>query len=87
MKVELLRLNIAKKPSHISEGVMEIRINNQPCKGINLTTRHTQTRRTPRVATVHDTVKESDRVLPHPSAVFHAYASTDTPWVARHYLV
>jgi hypothetical protein len=34
------------------------------------------------VATIHDTVKESGRVLPHPSAVFHAYASTDTPWVA-----
>jgi hypothetical protein len=35
------------------------------------------------VATVHDTVKESGRVLPRPSAVFHAYASVDTPWVAR----
>ena len=87
MKVELLRLNTANKPSLISEGVAEIRINNQPCKGINLTTRHTQARRTPRAATVHDTVKESGRVLPHPSAVFHAYASTDTPWVARHYPV
>jgi hypothetical protein len=82
MKVELLRLNTAKKPSPISEGVVEIRINNQPCKGINLTTRHTQVQRTPRVATVHDTVKESGRVLPHSSVVFHAYASTDTPWVA-----
>jgi hypothetical protein len=38
MKVELLRLNTVKKPSPISEGVAEIRINNQPCKGINLTT-------------------------------------------------
>jgi hypothetical protein len=28
------------KPSPISEGVTEIRINNQPCKGINLTTQH-----------------------------------------------
>jgi hypothetical protein len=28
-------------------------------------------------------VKESGRVLPHPSAVFHAYASVDTPWVAQ----
>jgi hypothetical protein len=35
------------------------------------------------VATVHDAVKESGRVLPHHSAVFHAYASVDTPWVAR----
>jgi hypothetical protein len=87
MKVELLHLNTANKPSPISEDVVEIRINNQPCKGINLTTRHTQVRRTPQVATVHDVVKGSGRVLPHPSAVFHAYASMDTPWVARHYPV
>jgi hypothetical protein len=87
MKVELLRLNTTNKPSPISEGVTEIRINNQPYKGINLTTRHTQAQRTPRVATVHDTVKESGRVLPYPSAVFHVYASTNTLWVARHYHV
>jgi hypothetical protein len=41
----------------------------------------------PQVATIHDAVKESGRVLPHPSAIYHAYASVDTPWVARHYLV
>jgi hypothetical protein len=35
------------------------------------------------VATVHDVVKESGWVIPHPSAVFHMYASADTPWVAR----
>jgi hypothetical protein len=87
MKLIILRLNTVNKPSPMSEGVTEIRINNQPCKGINLTTRYKQTWRTPRVATVHDAVKESGRVLPHPSAVFHAYASVDTPWVARHYLV
>jgi hypothetical protein len=63
--------------------ITEIQINSQPCKGINLTTRHTQARRAPQVAKVHDTVKESSRVLPHPSAVFHAYASVDTPWLAR----
>jgi hypothetical protein len=87
MKVELLRLNTVNKPSPISEGVAEIRMNNQLYKGINLTTQHTQARRTPRVATIYDTIKESGRVLPHPSVVFHAYASTDTPWVARHYPV
>jgi hypothetical protein len=87
MKVELLHLNTANKPSPISEGVTEIRINTQPCKGINLTTRLMQVRRTPRVAIVHDTVKDSGRVLPHPSAVLHAYASMDTPWAARHYPV
>jgi hypothetical protein len=58
----------------MSEGVAEIRINSQPCKGINLTTRHTQARRAPRVATIHDLT------LVH---VFHAYASMDTPWVAH----
>jgi hypothetical protein len=35
------------------------------------------------VATVHDVIRESDRVLPHPSAIFHAYASVDTSWVAQ----
>jgi hypothetical protein len=90
MKVELLRLGAANKPSSISEGVVEIRINSQPCKGINLTTRHTQAQRAPRVATVHDAVKETIRghhTLVH---VFHAYASADTPWVAHalsHYTI
>jgi hypothetical protein len=82
MQLIILRLNTANNISPMSEGVAKIRINNQPCKGINLITRHTQVRRAPRVTTVHDTVKESGRVLPRPSAVFHAYASTDTPWVA-----
>jgi hypothetical protein len=45
MKVELLRLNTVNKSSPMSEGVTKIRINNQPCKAINLTTRHTQTQR------------------------------------------
>jgi hypothetical protein len=85
MKVELLRLGVANKPSPICEGIAEIRINSQPCKGINLTTQHTQAWRAPRVATVHDAVKESGRVLPRPSVIFHAYALADTPWVARHY--
>jgi hypothetical protein len=34
MKVELLCLDSANKPSPMSEGVTEIRINSQPCKGI-----------------------------------------------------
>jgi hypothetical protein len=63
----------------MSEGVGEIRINSQPCMGINLTTQHTWATE----ATVHDEAKKSGRVLPRPSAIFHAYASTDTPWVAR----
>jgi hypothetical protein len=83
MKFIMLRLGVVNKPSLISESVMEIRINNQPCKGINLTTRHTQARRAPRVATIHDVTKKPGWVLPRPSAVFHAYASADIPWVAQ----
>jgi hypothetical protein len=83
MKLIILRLNTANKPSPMFEGVVEIQINNQPCKGINLTTWHTQARKTPRVATIHNEVKEmisTHLTLVH---VFHAYASTDTPWVAH----
>jgi hypothetical protein len=83
MKLIILRLNTATKPSPISEGVMEIWINSQPFKGINLTKWHTQARRAPRVATIHDVTKKPARVLPRPSAVFHAYASADTPWVTQ----
>jgi hypothetical protein len=66
----------------MSKTVTEIWMNNQPFKGINLTTRHMQARRAPWVGTVHDVIKRLGWVLPHPSAVFHAYASADTPWVA-----
>jgi hypothetical protein len=83
MKLIILCLDLANKPSPISEGVTEIQINSQPCKGINLTTRHTQARQAPQVATIHDVTKEMSRdhlTLVH---VFHAYASADTPWVAH----
>jgi hypothetical protein len=83
MKVELLHLDSANKPSLISESVTEIRINNQPCKGINLTTRHTQAWRAPRVATIHDEVKEMIRAHLTLVHVLNAYASADTPWVAH----
>jgi hypothetical protein len=36
MKLIILHLGVANKPSPKSEGVPEIRIDNQPCKGINL---------------------------------------------------
>jgi hypothetical protein len=78
----ILRLNIANKSSPMFEGVTEIWINNQPCKSINLTTRHTRAQRTPRVATIHDEVKETIRAHLTLVHVFHTYASTDTPWVA-----
>jgi hypothetical protein len=83
MKLIILRLNTANKPSPMSEGVAEIWINNQPCKGINLITRHTQARRAPQVAKIHDVTKTPGRVSPRPSAVFHAYALADTLWVAQ----
>jgi hypothetical protein len=83
MKVELLCLNTANKLSLISKCVTEIRINSPPCKGINQTTQYTQAKSSPRVATVHDTVRESGWVLPRPSTVFHAYASADTLRVAQ----
>jgi hypothetical protein len=85
MKLIILCLYSANKPSLISESVTEIWNNSQPCKGINLTTWHTQARRAPRVATIHDVTKKPGRVLPRPSAVLHAYASADIPWVAEHY--
>jgi hypothetical protein len=56
---------------------MEIQINSQPCKDINLTTRHTQARRAPRVATVHDVVKESGR-LPRICLVGHTVGGLNT---------
>jgi hypothetical protein len=42
-----------------------------------------QARRTPRVTTIHDEVKETIRALLTLVHIFHAYASTDTPWVAH----
>jgi hypothetical protein len=83
MKVELLRLNTANKPSPMSKNVTEIWINSQPCKGINMITQHTQARRAPRVATIHDEAKETIRAYLTRVHVFHAYASVDTSWVAH----
>jgi hypothetical protein len=67
----------------MSEGVTEIQINNQPFKGIDLTTQHTQAWWAPRVATVHDVVKDTIRAHHTIVHIFHAYASADTPWVAH----
>jgi hypothetical protein len=64
MKVELLCLDKVIKPSPISEGVMEIRIDSQPCKGNNLTTQQVCAMKAPRVARVHNVIKELGRVLP-----------------------
>jgi hypothetical protein len=42
-----------------------------------------QDQRVPRVATIHDTVKETFRAHLTLVHVFHAYASVDTSWVAH----
>jgi hypothetical protein len=83
MKLIILCLDSANKPSLISKGVMEIRINSQSYKGINLTIWHTQARRAPRVAILHDAVKETIKAHLTLVHVFHAYASADIPWVAH----
>jgi hypothetical protein len=83
MKFIILHLGAVNKPSPMFEGVAEIRIDSQPCKGINLTTQHTQARRAPRVATIHDVVKETIRAHLTQVHIFHMYASMDTPWVAH----
>jgi hypothetical protein len=82
MKLIILRLDSVNKQSPMSEGVAEIQINSQPCKVINLTTRHMQAQRAPWVEIIHDVTKKPGRVLPHPSVIFHVYASMDTSWVA-----
>jgi hypothetical protein len=83
MKLIIVCLDLVKKSSPMSEGVWKIRINSQPCKGINLTTRHMQARRAPWVAIVHDAVKETIKAHLTLVHVFHAYASADIPWVTH----
>jgi hypothetical protein len=83
MKLIVLRLNTVNKPSPMSEGVAEIWTNSQPCKGIKTRTRHTQARRAPKVATIHDKAKETTRADLTLVHIFHAYALVNTPWVAH----
>jgi hypothetical protein len=83
MKLIILHLNTANKPSPMSVGVAEIQINSQPSKGINLITRHTRARRAPWLATIHDKTKQMIRAHLTLVDVFHAYALADTTWVAH----
>jgi hypothetical protein len=55
----------------------------KPYKGNNLITRHTWPGRAPRVATVHNAVKEMIKAHLTLVHIFHVYASVDTPWVAH----
>jgi hypothetical protein len=61
----------SEQASSISEGVVEIRINIQPCKGNNLTTQHTWFTKTPRVTTVQDDYQSGARSYLTPVHVFH----------------
>jgi hypothetical protein len=78
----VLRLNVANKSSSISEDVTEIQINSQPCKGNNLTTRHTRATKANEWLLFTMSIIESGRILPHHSAVFHAKTSRGGLWVA-----
>jgi hypothetical protein len=71
----VLCLNAVNKPSSISENVTEIQINSQSCKGNNLTTQHISTMKANEWPPFVMTIKESVRVLPRSSAVFHVKAS------------
>jgi hypothetical protein len=89
MKLIILHFGVANKPSPMFKGVMEISIDSQPYKGINLIAQQTQARRAPRVATIHDEVKETIRAHLTPVHIFHTYALADTSWVAHaisHYI-
>jgi hypothetical protein len=83
MKVELLLNDYNGQVLPISKGNRGDSSQFKPCKGINLTTQYTRARRAPRVATVHNAVKEM--IMAHLTLVhvFHEYASADTPWVAH----
>jgi hypothetical protein len=82
MKLIILRNDCNGQVLPISEGIAETR-QFKPCKGNNLTTWHTRPGRTPRVATVHNVVKETIRTHLTLVHVFHTYVSVDTPWVAH----
>jgi hypothetical protein len=83
MKLITLRLNTAGKPSPISKGVVDMTINIQPCKGINLITWHMRAKRASRVATVHVMIEVTIRAHLTLVHVFHADASVNNPWVAH----
>jgi hypothetical protein len=83
MKLIILHLDSANKPSLISESVTEIRIRNQLCKGI--TWQH-DTRRPGghhEWQQFHDEVKERIRAHLTLVHVFHTYALVNTTWVAH----
>jgi hypothetical protein len=83
MKVELLLNGCNEQVLPLSKGNRGDSSQFKPCKGNNLITRHTRPGRAPRVATIHNAVKETIRAHLTLVRVFHTYASADTPWVAH----
>jgi hypothetical protein len=71
MKVELLLKDCNEQVLPISEGNSGDLSQFKPCKGINLTTRHTRARSAPQVATVHNVVKETIRAHLTLMHIFH----------------
>jgi hypothetical protein len=78
----VLRLYSENKSWPMSEGITEIRINSQPCKGNNLTTWHTGATKANEWPHFAMTIKESGRVLPRPSVIFHVKTPPSSPWMA-----
>jgi hypothetical protein len=83
MKLIILQNDCNGQVLPISEGNRGDSSQFKPCKGNNLTTRHTRARRAPQVAIVHNVVKGMIRAHLTLVHVFHAYASADTQWVAH----
>jgi hypothetical protein len=77
------RFERREQASSISEDVAKIQINSQPCKGNNLTTRHTRATKANKWQPFAMTIKESGRVIPRPSAIFYVKTLSSSPWLAR----
>jgi hypothetical protein len=72
MKLELLLNDCNGQGSLISESVMETQANFKPCKDNHMTTQHSRVTKTPRMATIHDVIKETNWAHLTIMHVFHA---------------
>jgi hypothetical protein len=85
MKVELLLNDCNKQESLRSESVAGIGANLKDCKVNSWQHDTREATKPPWVATVHDAIKESGRVLPHPSACLPLNTSTGIRGWPMHY--
>jgi hypothetical protein len=74
-----------EQASPIFEGVMEIRVDIQSCKGKNLITRHTWATKAPRVTTVHNDFRRVELDPPYTSAHLPRDTSTGIHSWPPHY--